>query len=39
VKLVVPVLSVVVDASGEVWHVVEKPLTAGTSVTARVGAV
>lgn len=39
VRLVVPVLSVVVDAEGEVWHVVEKPLAAGTSVTAHVDAV
>ena len=39
VRLVVPVLDVVVDASGDVWHVVEKPLAAGTAVTARVGAV
>ncbi|SRR5579875_2697753 len=37
-RLVVPVLDVVVDAAGEVWHVVEKPLAAGTPVTARVGA-
>ncbi len=29
-KLVVPVLGVVMDAAGEVWHVVEKPLAAGT---------
>lgn len=36
-RLVVPVLGVVVDAAGEVWHVVEKPLAAGTAVTARVG--
>ena len=35
-RLVVPVLGVVVDA-GEVWHVVEKPLGAGTRVTGRVG--
>ena len=35
-RLVVPVLGVVVDG-GEVWHVVEKPLAAGTEVTARVG--
>jgi hypothetical protein len=35
-RLVVPVLGVVMDA-GEVWHVVEKPLAAGTAVTARVG--
>lgn len=39
VRLVVPVLGVVVDVTGEVWHVVEKPLAAGTSVTARVNAV
>jgi len=36
-QLVVPVLGVVMDA-GEVWHVVEKPLAAGTMVTGRVGA-
>ncbi len=36
-KLVVPVIEVVVDAAGEMWHVVEKPLAAGTTVTARVG--
>lgn len=36
-RLVVPVLGVVVDADGEVWHVVEKPLAAGTVVTGRVG--
>jgi hypothetical protein len=35
-KLVVPVLGVVMDAAGEVWHVVEKPLAAGTRVTGRV---
>ena len=34
-RLVVPVLGVVMDA-GEVWHVVEKPLAAGTRVTGRV---
>ena len=37
-RLVVPVLGVVVDESGEVWHLVEKPLAAGTAVTGRVGA-
>ncbi len=37
VKLVVPVLAVVMDDAGEVWHVVEKPLAAGTTVTGRVG--
>jgi hypothetical protein len=35
-RLTVPVLGVVVEA-GEVWHVVEKPLAAGTAVTGRVG--
>jgi len=35
-KLAVPVLGVVKDAAGEVWHVVEKPLAAGTRVTGRV---
>jgi hypothetical protein len=35
---VVPVLGVVMDG-GEVWHVVEKPLAAGTAVTGRVGAM
>jgi hypothetical protein len=39
VRLAVPVLEVVVDGAGEVWHVVEKPLAAGTPVMARVGAV
>ncbi len=36
VKLAVPVLGVVVDRAGEVWHVVEKPLAAGTAVRGRV---
>ena len=36
-RLSVPVLGVVVDDAGDVWHVVEKPLAAGTAVTARVG--
>jgi len=36
-RLVVPVLRTIVDAAGEVWHVVEKPLAAGTTVTGRVG--
>ncbi len=34
--LEVPVLLVVADGVGEVWHVVEKPLGAGTEVTGRV---
>jgi alanyl-tRNA synthetase len=38
-RLLVPVLGVVIDAAGEVWHVVEKPLGAGTVVTGRVGKV
>lgn len=37
VKLAVPVLDVVTDAADEVWHIVEKPLAAGTAVTGRVG--
>jgi hypothetical protein len=32
------VLRVEADIAGEVWHVVEKPLAAGTAVTGRVGA-
>jgi len=36
VRLVVPVVGVVMDEAGEVWHVVEKPLAAGTTVTGRV---
>jgi hypothetical protein len=35
-RLAVPVLGVVVDGAGEVWHVVEKPLAAGTAVLGRV---
>ncbi len=37
-RLMVPVLGVEADAAGELWHVVEKPLAAGTAVTGRVGA-
>ncbi|HWW23884.1 MAG TPA: hypothetical protein VNY78_08265 [Edaphobacter sp.] len=36
-RLEVPVLAVEVDSAGEVWHLVEKPLAAGTAVTGRVG--
>jgi hypothetical protein len=36
-RLVFPVLSVTVDDEGQVWHVVEKPLAAGTEVTGHVG--
>jgi len=35
-RLLVPVLGVEVDRAGEVWHLVEKPLTVGTEVTGRV---
>jgi len=35
-RLEVPVLDVVVDEAGDVWHVVEKPLAAGTDVVGRV---
>jgi hypothetical protein len=37
VSLVVPVLGVMRDRDGQVWHVVQKPLGAGTQVTGRVG--
>jgi len=37
-RLLVPVLGVEVDAAGEVWHVVEKPLAAGTAVSGWAGA-
>jgi Ser-tRNA(Ala) deacylase AlaX len=36
VRLQVPVLGVEVDSAGEAWHVVEKPLAAGTAVSGRV---
>ena len=32
-RLSIPVTNVVVDEAGVVWHVVEKPLAAGTDVT------
>ena len=35
-RLRVPVLAVFADAAGEVWHVVEKPLGAGTAVRGEV---
>ena len=34
--LTVPVLGVEVDGAGGIWHVVEKPMAAGTEVTGRV---
>jgi alanyl-tRNA synthetase len=35
-RLEIPVLDVVVDETGDVWHVVEKPLAAGTDIVGRV---
>ena len=35
-RLEVPVLAIEIDNAGEVWHLVEKPLAAGTAVTGRV---
>ena len=35
-RLEIPVLGVVVEAGGDIWHVVEKPLAAGTDVTGSV---
>jgi alanyl-tRNA synthetase len=35
-RIEVPVLAVIVDDSGDIWHIVEKPLAAGTDVTGRV---
>jgi hypothetical protein len=35
-RLSIPVTNVVVDVDGVVWHVVEKPLAAGTDVTGAV---
>jgi hypothetical protein len=35
-RLEIPVLDVVVDEAGDIWHVVEKPLAAGTDVVGRV---
>jgi len=34
--LAVLVLSIVADSAGDLWHVVEKPLAAGTEVTGKV---
>jgi alanyl-tRNA synthetase len=36
-RIEIPVLRVVADASGDIWHIVEKPLAAGTDVIGRVG--
>lgn len=35
-RIEVPVLAVVADPNGDLWHIVEKPLAAGTDVTAQV---
>ena len=37
-KLAIPVTGVVEDEDGVVWHVVEKPLAAGTEVRGTVSA-
>jgi hypothetical protein len=34
-RLEIPVVGVVIDEDGVVWHLVEKPLAAGTDVTCR----
>lgn len=36
-RLMVPVLNVTADEQGEMWHLVEKPLTEGTEVIGRIG--
>ena len=37
-RIELPVLGVIADGSGDIWHVVEKPLAAGTDVTGRVAS-
>ena len=37
-RLEIPVTAVLADSEGIVWHVVEKPLAAGTDVTGVVSA-
>ncbi len=37
-SLRIPVTAVVADDDGVLWHIVEKPLAAGTDVTGRVNA-
>jgi len=34
-RIEVPVLAVI-DAAGDIWHIVEKPLAAGTDVTGHI---
>jgi alanyl-tRNA synthetase len=35
-RIKVPVLAVVADEAGDLWHVVEKPLAAGTDIVGQV---
>jgi len=35
-RIQVPVLAVVADEASDLWHVVEKPLAAGTDVVGQV---
>jgi len=35
-RIEIPVLRVVLDASGDLWHIIGKPLAAGTSILARI---
>jgi len=37
-RLTIPVTAVVLDEDGVLWHIVEKPLAAGTDVTGRVSS-
>ena len=37
-RIEVPILAVVADPNGDLWHIVEKPLAAGTDVTGRVSS-
>jgi hypothetical protein len=37
-RLEIPVLAVESGGAGEIWHVVEKPLAAGTEIVGRVAA-
>ena len=38
-RLEIPVLRVEHDTAGRLWHIVEKPLAAGTDVTGKVDAL
>jgi Ser-tRNA(Ala) deacylase AlaX len=35
-RIEIPVLRVISDDSGDIWHTVEKPLAAGTDVVGRI---